>query len=103
MSDRDAWVGDHSVWYSWQAPSGFSIVVVDVCTAAIDSIVAVYSGNSLTNLTRVIDNNNDNCPSGWGSRVSFLSKPNQEYRIAVADAGGGRENTFTLSLNATVL
>jgi cysteine-rich repeat protein len=97
--DAGWWLGDHSVWYQWTAPRS-ALVTVDVCTGAIDSIVAVYSGSTLGSLSRIIDNNNDNCGGGWGAKVTFTSSPSVNYHIAVADAGGARENTFTLKLAA---
>ncbi len=99
--DSGIWPGDHSVWYSWKAPASGS-TTIDTCQANIDSILAVYTGSQLSSLTRVADNNNHpDCPSGsWGSKVTFNAKAGTTYRIAVADAGGLRENTFTLNLLA---
>jgi hypothetical protein len=95
-TDGFSWLGDHSVWYSWTAPSSAPISL-DTCQTNIDGILAVYTGSSLGSLSRVTDNNN-NCPSGWGSKVSFNAIAGTTYRIAVGDAGGLRENTFTLTL-----
>jgi methionine-rich copper-binding protein CopC len=51
----------------------------------------------------VADNNNacPNNPDGttnWGSKITFNATNGTTYRIAVGDAGGLRENTFTLRL-----
>lgn len=100
--DAGAWLGDHSVWYQWTASSP-GLVTVDVCTGAIDSIVAVYSGSTPGSLSRIVDNNNDNCGGGWGAKVMFDPSPGVRYHIAVSDAGGARENTFTLKLSQAVL
>lgn len=98
--DASFWVGDHSVWYRWVAPTSGSLVVsADVCVGQIDSIVSVYTGASLTALTKVVDNNNDNCGGGWGAKATFTTIPGGVYYIAVADAGGARENTFVLSIH----
>ena len=70
---------------------------MDTCQANIDSILAVYTGNSVNALTRITDNNG--CSGGFGSKVTFRATAGTTYRIAVGDAGGGRENTFTLALN----
>jgi cysteine-rich repeat protein len=98
LPDAGWWLGDHSVWYQWTASSQ-GPVNVDVCTGAIDSIVAVYSGSTLGSLSRIIDNNNGNCAGGWGAKVVFAPTPGANYHIAVSDAGGARENTFTLKLS----
>lgn len=95
--DCFAWIGDHSVWYSWTAPAP-GPVTIDTCTAAIDSILAVYTGSALNALTRVVDDNNACLPGSFGSRVTFTAVAGTTYRIAVGDAGGARENDFTLNL-----
>ena len=97
-SDTDgfSWLGDHSVWYSWTTPASGS-VTLDTCAAEIDSILAVYTGDSLSGLSRVADDNNG-CGGGWGSKVTFDAEADTTYRIAVADAGGLREGAFTLNL-----
>jgi hypothetical protein len=97
-ADADWWLGDHTVWYRWTAPVTGK-VTIDTCAANIDSILAVYIGYSLENLSRVDDNNNDFCGGGWGSKVTFDVTADTTYQIAVGDAGGLRENTFTLNLS----
>jgi hypothetical protein len=93
----EAWFGDHSVWYSWTAPASGS-TTIDTCTSDIDSILAVYTGSALDSLTRVAENNN-NCPSGWGSKVTFDASEGTTYKIAVGDAGEHlKENTFRLAI-----
>ena len=98
-NDADLWLGDHTVWYSWKAPASGS-TTIDTCQADIDSILAVYTGSAFGSLSRVADNNNDFCGGGWGSKVTFNATAGATYRIAVGDAGGLRENTFTLKLSA---
>ncbi len=97
-NDAGDWLGDHTVWYSWKAPDSGS-TTIDTCQANIDSILAVYNGAELNNLSRVADNNNDFCGGGWGSKVTFNASAGTTYRIAVGDAGGLRENTFTLNVS----
>ena len=97
----DGWIGDHSAWYRWRA-LGSGPVTIDTCDAAIDSILAVYTGSSLSALTRVTDNNNHaDCQASeppWGSKVTFDAVAGETYRIAVGDAGGLRENRFHIDL-----
>ena len=100
--DAGDWVGDHTVWYQWTAPSS-GPTTIDTCTSTIDSILAVYTGSSLQNLSRVGDNNNSSdCPTQsqweWGSKVTFNASAGTTYRIVVGDAGGARQSTFTLKL-----
>jgi hypothetical protein len=100
--DSDLWVGDHSVWYRWTAPFTGK-VELNTCTSNIDGLLAVYTGSSLGTLSRIDDDNNScpNNPDGttnWGSKLIFNATNGTTYRIAVGDAGGLRENTFTLRL-----
>jgi hypothetical protein len=61
-------------------------------------VLAVYTGGSLDDLSRVTDNNNAYCGGGWGAKVSFDAVADTTYYIAVSDVGDLRENTFTLNL-----
>ena len=92
-----AWVGDHSVWFRWTAVNS-GTTTIDTCTASIDSILAVYTGSAVNSLTRVVDGNNG-CQSGFGSIVTFEAAAGTEYKIAVGDAGGAREDSFTLDID----
>ncbi len=98
--DSDLWIGDHSVWFRWTAPHS-GATSIDTCLGAIDSILAVYTGDELESLTRVADNNNDPACSGqdiYGSRVAFEAIAGTTYDIAVGDAGGARENGFAVKI-----
>jgi hypothetical protein len=96
----NGWEGDHSVWYSWTAPNS-GPTTMNTCTGEIDSILAVYTGSALGELTRVTDNNNDPACAGadeYGSKVSFEAVGGTTYDIAVGDAGGAREGGFLLKI-----
>jgi hypothetical protein len=88
------------VWYRWRAPKDGK-VTFDTCDSGtpLDSVLAVYTGSSLSNLSRVTDNNNDYCGGDWGAKVSFAAVAGMTYYIAVSDVGGLRENTFNLNLS----
>jgi hypothetical protein len=97
--DCGFWEGDHTVWYRWIAPASGQ-AVIDTCQASIDSILAVYTGGgAFYSLNRVVDDNNACLPGSFGSRVSFDAVQATTYRIAVGDAGGARQNSFTLNLD----
>jgi hypothetical protein len=85
------------VWYSWKVPDSGS-TTIDTCQTNIDSILAVYTGAELSNLNKVADSH-DNCGSGQGSEVTFNVQGGTTYRIAVGDAGGLQQNTFTLNVS----
>ena len=91
------WYGEHSVWYSWTAPSS-GPVEMNTCQANIDSILAVYTGSDISTLNRVADDRNS-CPEVYGSKVTFNATAGTTYRIAVADTGAeNSEDTFTLKI-----
>jgi subtilisin family serine protease len=91
------WYGEHSVWYSWTAPSSGQ-VEMNTCQANIDSILAVYTGSDISTLNRVADDKNS-CPGGTRSKVTFNATAGTTYRIAVADTGAeNSEDTFTLKV-----
>ena len=93
--DSDFLIGEHTVWYSWTAPFS-GRVEMNTCASNIDSILAVYTGSiTANNLSRVADNRNG-CPGGAGSKVIFDATKGTTYRIAVGDAVGVTQGTFTL-------
>jgi hypothetical protein len=83
-----------SIWYAWTAPrSGTATFSLCNSDAGLDSVLAVYKGETLGGLAPV-ENDDDACtaPSAAGpSRVAFAAEAGQTYRIAV-DSYEGRES-----------
>lgn len=76
--------GSASVWYRYTAPADgtLKVEVAPTNTADdLDMLLAAYKGASIAQLTLVREN--DNAPSGVGSRVRFRVEANQTYYIAV--------------------
>lgn len=72
-----------SVWWNF-APTNTGPVLVDTAGSAFDTVVAVYVGNTLTNLTLIAATNDvGNIPQGF---VKFTATNGVTYRIAVASA-----------------
>ncbi|MBK6439417.1 MAG: S-layer homology domain-containing protein [Candidatus Microthrix sp.] len=69
-----------SVWWTYTAPSNGQ-VTVDTLGSTFDTVLAVYTGNSVGGLTPVASN--DDTAPGRQSRVAFLAAAGQQYRIAV--------------------
>jgi subtilisin family serine protease len=91
--------GEHSVWYSWTAPSSGQ-VEMDTCTANISSTIALYTGSELGTLSRVASNTSY-CPSApFGSKVTFEAVAGTTYKIAVAEPASptATQDTFTLKV-----
>ncbi len=73
----------NSVWWNF-APTNSGVVLVDTAGSSFDTVVAVYTGNVLTNLAMVAATNDvGNIAQGF---VSFNATNGTTYRIAVAAA-----------------
>lgn len=88
--------GSGSLWYSWTAPSD-GRAVLDTCPSQIDTLLAVYTGNSLATLNPVASND-DSHQCGSQSRVKFTAIAGTTYVIA-ADAFFTDDGPITLRLS----
>ena len=94
--DPASLAGGRSVWYSWTA--GFSgQVTVNTCLSNFDTLLAVYTGSALGDLT-TLASNDDSC--GTSSSVRFLATAGTTYRIAV-DGYRGATGQLQLKLIRT--
>jgi hypothetical protein len=73
-----------SVWLTWIAPTT-GIVNMSVAGSDFDAVLAVYTGNSVSNLA-LLDANDDDAGYGCG-RVRFNARAGISYRICVAGLG----------------
>ena len=89
--------GGQSVWWAWTAPAGGS-VTVDTCGSGVDTLLAVYTGDSVGALSPV-GSNDDACD--LGSAVTFPAVAGQVYRIAV-DSREGDTGPITLAVKPTL-
>jgi hypothetical protein len=85
--------GGASIWYRWTAPADGD-AVVSTCESSFDTLLAVYTGDSLASLAHLASNN-DSC--GLQSEVSFAATEGVTYRIAV-DGDGGATGVVSLAL-----
>jgi len=81
-----------SVWYSW-TPGVSGTATVTTAGSAIDTVLAVYRGNSLTSLVPIAQNDNATAALR-SSRVSFGVVPGETYRVAV---DGKTAGSFSVS------
>ena len=72
--------GDRSVWWSWFAADG-GMVTVDTAGSSFDTILAVYAGSAITNLTLVSVNDDFGVLNTSG--LSFPAVGGVTYQIAV--------------------
>ncbi|MEL0098502.1 MAG: hypothetical protein VW907_02995, partial [Opitutae bacterium] len=83
----------NSVWWKWTSER-YGKVEVSTAGSSFDTVLAVYQGTSLTNLTLVAANDDD--AESRTSRLSFEAYPQQTYYIAV---DGYEFQTGSVSLN----
>ncbi|MCB1125739.1 MAG: hypothetical protein KDM81_04530, partial [Verrucomicrobiae bacterium] len=78
--------GGHSIWYTFQAPAQglFSLTTAD---SSFDTLLAVYTGDSVTNLTLVAENDDVTPGSGYSEIVTGLES-GVTYHLAVDGYGG---------------
>ncbi len=88
--------GGKSLWWSWRAPvSGKA--TLDTFGSSFDTLLAIYTGDSLTNLA-LVASNNDYAPGNTNSQCSFNAVSNSVYAIAV-DGIDGAEGFVVVRLN----
>ena len=88
--------GGHSVWYVWTAPSSRT-VTVDTVGSSFDTLLAVYTGSSVSALTSVASND-DLSSTTRQSGLAFTPVAGTTYRIAV-DGKSGVTGHIVLTLN----
>jgi autotransporter-associated beta strand protein len=101
-------IGEKSVWWTWTAPSSGGLTLTTQ-GSSIDTLAAIYTGNSVANLVFVAANDEDPLSLfGLESRVTCNVTAGTTYQIAVdgfeGDAGDIRlrldlESTFPVPAN----
>lgn len=90
--------GGRSVWYRWTAPAS-ATVTLDTVGSTFDTMLAAYTGSSVSSLTQVASNDDINYSGGvLQSRISFNALAGTVYSIAV-DGYGGASGSITLTWN----
>jgi hypothetical protein len=93
--------GGASVWYTWTAPASGKMTA-DLCYSSnFDTLLAVYTGSSVSALTPVAQNDDSCGLSGNQSLVGFNVTSGTNYWIAVDGVPGsaaGGTGLFTLAL-----
>ena len=80
---------NRSAWWDWTAPAD-GTTRFETTGSAFDTLLAVYTGNTVASLQRVVDNDDILSGDVWQSRLEFQAVRGTVYRIAVdgfADAG----------------
>ena len=88
--------GGRSVWWSWTAPSS-GVVTIDTHGSAFDTLLAVYTGSTLSSLVSIAANDNNGMTVNTSS-VSFAAQAGTTYQIAV-DGVNSASGILLLSWN----
>ncbi len=75
----------NSVWYHWKAP-GTGIATFDTRGSALDTVLSVYAGNDLAQLTELASD--DDGGGFHTSRVSWNAELGKEYRVVIDGVTG---------------
>ena len=82
-----------SVWYRWTAPSSGQYTF-DTLGSNFDTVLAVYSGTTLSALTKIVSNDDF---GGMQSKVSFSATDATQYWIAVDGYSSGSKGSIVLN------
>jgi hypothetical protein len=85
--------GGKSVWYEWVAPAT-GIAVFRTAGSGFDTLLAIYTGDNVTNLILVASN--EDSAGFLASEVRFNARANTAYQIAI-DGYAGASGTFVLT------
>jgi len=80
--------GSGSLWWQWRSTVGGTVSIGTTADTNYDTVLAVYTGSSLANLTVVAANDDAPGGSGTNSRVTFTALPGVDYQIAVEGKAG---------------
>jgi hypothetical protein len=92
-------IGGHSLWYAWTAPAS-GTVSIDTHGSSFDTLLAVYTGASVSALSLAAANDDDPSGGTTTSRVSFHAVAGVTYRIAV-DGYNGATGNIALNVQET--
>lgn len=93
-------VGGRSVWWSWTATSS-GRATIDTVGSGFDTILGVYTGSSVSALTRV--DGDDDSGGNQTSRVTFDAVQGRVYAIAVDGNGATGDVRLNVSLQVPPL
>ena len=91
--------GGKSVWFTWK-PLLNGNVTFSTVGSSFDTVLAVYTGTALTNLTPVASD--DDMGGFYTSQVTFYATGGTSYQIAI-DGAYGAEGTVVLSASQQIL
>jgi hypothetical protein len=91
--------GGKSLWYCWTTTNS-APVTFDTLGSSFDTLLAVYTGDVVSNLSLVVSNDDIAGSTNRQSQVTFTPTPDVTYHIAV-DGFGGASGMVVLNWNQT--
>ena len=88
--------GGKSVWWTWTSPASGS-VEINTVGSGFDTVLAVYEGSRVDDLTRLASNDDIDYGVVLQSRVTFEARAGQAYQIAV-DGWSGASGSIALAV-----
>jgi hypothetical protein len=76
-----------SIWWRWTAPENGPFTF-ETFASDFDTVIGIYTGNSVGALTRVVSNDDNQGGNVGTSGVTFYAQQGTEYRISVAGYEG---------------
>jgi hypothetical protein len=87
-------LGGKSLWWLWQAPAS-GLVTIQTHGSSFDTLLGVFRGSSISNLTLMADNDDYN--GLLAAQVSFMAQAGTNYEIA-ADGYDAASGTVVLTI-----
>ena len=94
---RDGAPAAATVWYKWRVPVG-GIATIETLGSTFDTVVGIYTGTSLFNLTEIASNDDSNDSDDMTSKVRFVATAAATYYIMV-DGYLGESGQIMLTLS----
>lgn len=92
--------GGKSVWWNWTAPAGGK-VTLNTKGSGFDTLLGVFTGNTVSTLTKIASNDDDAAGGTLTSALTFTAVQNTTYHIAV-DGYNAASGNITLNLSQAV-
>ena len=92
--------GGHSLWWSWMAPAGGSLVV-DTLGSDVDTLLSIYTGDSVAGLTKATSQEENDLYHASRASIESLV-PGAVYQIAV-DGYNGASGNLVLNLRVSAV
>ena len=87
----------HSLWWKWTAPDN-GVITINTTGSTFDTVLAVYTGSTVSNLTQVAANDDNSSRGDGTSQVKINAIAGTEYEIAV-DGKSGASGVAQINLS----